>query len=124
MAKPIPVTDYKDLSKLYWKAIQDRDKGATNLHPINALDTETRDGNMFLIADSDGRFEDKITLDSVLKFLFSKKFENAWNFFYNIGYDAGVILKLLGKDFTLTNIQKRSILNMIITPLIISHQKD
>jgi len=97
MAESVPVTDYKDLSKLYWKAIQDRDKGDTHLHPINALDTETRDGNMFLIADSDGRFEDKITLDSVIKFLFSKKFENTWNFFYNIDYDAGVILKLLGK---------------------------
>jgi len=97
MAESIPVTDYRKVSDLYWKAIQNRDKGATKLHKINAVDTETREGNMFLIADSDRRFEDKITLDSVIKFLFAKKFENAWNFFYNIDYDAGVILKLLGK---------------------------
>ena len=99
MAKPkrIDATDYKDLSKLYSKGVQNRDPGATYLHNIHALDTETRDGDIFLIADSDGDFLDKITLDSVIKFLYCKKFENSWNFFYNIDYDAGVILKLLGE---------------------------
>lgn len=96
MAKSIPVTDYKDLSKLYTGRIQNRDPARTNLHDIHGVDTETWNGDIFLIADSDGRYQDKITADSVIDFLFHKKFENAWNFFYNIDYDVGVILKLLG----------------------------
>lgn len=93
----IDTTDYKDIRKLYTGRIQNRDPARTDLHKIYGLDTETRNGDLFLIADSDGCFEDKITLDSVIKFLFQKKFENSWNFFYNIDYDAGVILKLLEK---------------------------
>lgn len=96
MAKPLPVTDYYNLRKLYTERIQNRDLGKTTLHEIHGIDTETWNGDIFLIADSDGVYCDKITPDSVIKFLFSKKFENTWNFFYNIDYDAGVILKLLG----------------------------
>jgi hypothetical protein len=101
MAKPVPVTDYKDLSKLYTGRIQNRDPARTNLHDIHGVDTETWNGDIFLIADSDGRYQDKITADSVIDFLFHKKFENAWNFFYNIDYDAGVILKLLGNKLNI-----------------------
>lgn len=97
-SKRIDTTDYKDLSKLYTGRTQNRDPAKTNLHNFNGIDTETWNGDMFLIADSDGRFLDKITPDSVINFLFSKKFENTWNFFYNIDYDAGVILKLLGNN--------------------------
>ncbi|MEX0861601.1 DNA polymerase [Nitrosopumilus sp.] len=96
MADSIGITDYKDLSKLYTGRTQNRDLAQTYLHDIHGVDTETWNGDIFLIADSDGRYLDKITPNSVINFLFSKKFENAWNFFYNIEYDAGVILKLLG----------------------------
>lgn len=95
-SKRIDITDYKDIRKLYTGRTQNRDPARTYLHNINGVDTETWNGNIFLIADSDGRYCDKITPESVIKFLFSKKFENAWNFFYNIEYDASVILKLLG----------------------------
>jgi len=62
------------------------------------LDTETYEGNVFLIADSDGKYLDEITPNSVIKFLFHKKYQNTWNFFYNLSYDAEVILKLLGTE--------------------------
>jgi hypothetical protein len=97
MAKPLPITDYKDLTKIRIKP-QNRDHACSELRTIHALDTETYCGDVFLIADSDGRYLDKITAKSVFKFLFSKKYESAWNFFYNLSYDAEVILKLIGKN--------------------------
>lgn len=98
MAESIPVTDYKDLRRLRTKVHQDRRLANSPLRPVYGLDTETYEGTPFLIADSDGCFLDKITPDSCLKFLFSKKFQGTWNFFYNITYDAEVILKLLGEE--------------------------
>jgi len=98
MAKPIPITDYKNLRSLRTKIHQDRRFANSLVRPIYCLDTETWKGNIFLIADSDGRYLDEITPESCLKFLFSKKFQGSWNFFYNIKYDAEVILKLLGDN--------------------------
>ena len=97
MAESIPLTDYKDLGRLYTKIKQNRRPARSNLRRINALDTETYKGNVFLIADSAGRFLDDIDITRVLEFLFHKKYQGAWNFFYNIEYDAGSILKLLPK---------------------------
>ncbi len=97
MAKSIPITDFRSLKRLRTKVHQDRRLANSPLRPVYGLDTETYEGTPFLIADSDGRFLDKITPESCLKFLFSKKFQGSWNFFYNIKYDAEVILKLLGE---------------------------
>lgn len=98
MAKPVALTDFKDLGTIYTKIRQNRDPATSNLRPIYALDTETYQGNIFLIADSEGRFLDKITPTSVINFLFHKKYEGSWNFFYNLTYDAEVILKLLDSE--------------------------
>jgi len=98
MAKSVSITDVKTLQRNFVKQIQNRDKGTSELRLIHALDTETRDGNIFLIADSDGKYLDDITPDSVIKFLFCKKYQGTWNFFYNLNYDAEVILKLLGQE--------------------------
>ena len=100
MAKPLPLTDppSKKLPPYYYFQKQNRSPASSGLREINALDTETRDGDIFLIADSDGEFLDKITPESVISFLFRRKFENCWNFFYNLTYDAEVILKLLGTE--------------------------
>lgn len=95
MAEPIPVTDYNDLNKLWTNKIQCRDPARSALRPVNALDAETFKGNVFLIADSDGRFLDKITPASLIEFLFHKKYQGAWNFFYSPYYDAEVILKAI-----------------------------
>jgi len=98
MAKSIPVTDYKTLAKLYTKKKQNRDLAKSELRPIYALDTETWNGDIFLIADSDGRYLDKIAPESVISWLFYKKYESSWCFFYNLSSDAEVILKLLGAE--------------------------
>jgi len=98
MAEPIPVTDFRDLKKVYTKRPQNRNPAHSKLRSIYALDTETYKGDIFLIADSDGRFLDKIMPKSVISWLFSKKYHGAWNFFYNLSYDAEVILKLLGPE--------------------------
>jgi hypothetical protein len=98
MAESITITDYKDIRRLRTRRPQNRDAARSKLRPVHALDTETYQGNVFLIADSDGRFLDEITPDTIIKFLFHKKYQNSWNFFYNLGYDAEVILKLLGSE--------------------------
>ena len=60
---------------------------------IVALDTETDNGDIFLIADSDGNYLDDVSIENIIKFLF--KHEGKLLFFYNLGYDADCILKLL-----------------------------
>jgi hypothetical protein len=62
---------------------------------IVGVDTETDEGDIFLIADSDGnRLESPgISFESVAHFLM--RYEGKWVFFYNLGYDAECILKLL-----------------------------
>ena len=97
MGKSVSITDVKTLQRFFSLQKQNRDKAKSDLRLIHALDTETRDGDIFLIADSDGKFLDDITPISVIKFLFSRKYQNTWNFFYNLNYDAEVILKLLGQ---------------------------
>lgn len=95
MAEPIPISNSFNLDRIFTKKFQRRDAGRSLQKPVFALDTETWKGDIFLIADSDGKYLDEITPESVIKFLFSKKYQGSWNFFYNLGYDAEVILKLL-----------------------------
>jgi len=95
MAESIPITEYKSLKHLRTSVHQDRRFACSDLRSIYALDTETDKGDIFLIADSDGEILDKITPESCLKFLFSRKFQGSWNFFYYLTYDAEVILKLV-----------------------------
>ncbi|MBM3911012.1 MAG: DNA polymerase, partial [Thaumarchaeota archaeon] len=97
MAESIPITDFKKLQSLRTNLFQDRRNACSDLRPVYALDSETdKNGDVMLIADSEGNFLDKITPESCLKFLFSKRYQGSWNFFYNIIFDAEVILKLLG----------------------------
>jgi len=96
MAESIPVTDYKNLASLRTNVWQDRREARSDLRPVCALDTETYEGNLFLIADSGENWLDDISAENVIRFLFNKRYQGAWNFFYNLSYDAEVILKLLG----------------------------
>jgi len=100
MAESIPITDYKDLRTLRTHVHQERRLANSNLRPIYALDCETYNGNIILIADSEGVFLDNeaIKAESVISFLFQSRYKTTWNFFYNLGYDAEVILKLLGNS--------------------------
>jgi hypothetical protein len=98
MEESIPITDFRDIRRLRTKRPQNRDPSRSKLRTVYGFDTETSQGNIFLIADSEGNFLDEITPESVLEFLFSKSYQKSWNFLYNLGYDAEVILKLLGKE--------------------------
>ncbi|MCV0372452.1 MAG: DNA polymerase [Nitrosarchaeum sp.] len=98
MAEPIRITDCKILSKLFTKH-QDRNEAKSDLRPVYALDTETdENGDVTVLADSEGNYLelDDITPEKVIKFLFSKRYQGSWNFFYNITFDAEVILKIFG----------------------------
>jgi hypothetical protein len=92
-----PKSNALDLSKI-WVHKQNRNKNAGERRRIVAVDTETIDGNIFLIADSENHFLDgaAITFENVAKFLLQH--EGKWLFFYNLGYDAESILKLIPKD--------------------------
>ena len=98
MGKSVSITDFNSLQRFFSLQKQNRDNAKSELRLIHALDTETRDGNIFLIADSDGKFLDNITPENIINFLFSAKYQNTWNFFFNLNYDAEVILKLLGTE--------------------------
>lgn len=103
MAKSIAITDFKNLSVLYTGRHQDRRLASSSIRSTIALDTETdQNGDILLIADSEGRFLDKITPDSLIKWLFSKRYQGTWNFFYNLTFDAEVILKTLGEEILST----------------------
>ncbi len=57
----------------------------------------TPDAEMLLLADNEGHkiSLNEITLEHVLKFLFHKRYETAWCFFWNLHYDARVILRMI-----------------------------
>ena len=98
MAESLSITDFKNLSQLRVKH-QDRNHACSDLRPVYALDTETdENGDITVIADSDGNYLElgQITPENVIKFLFSKRYQGSWNFFYNVTFDAEVILKIFG----------------------------
>src|SRR5437867_9809236 len=77
---------------------QNRNPNVAKRRTVIGIDTETEDGDIFLIAGSNGKFLDhpNITFDNVAKFFM--KYEGKWVFFYNLGYDATCILKLLPRE--------------------------
>ena len=114
MAKSLALTDFKSLTNLYLK-YQDRNEARSEIRPIYALDTETdENGNITVIADNAGNYLelDDIHAQNLVKFLFSKRYQGSWNFFYNITFDAEVILKTFGKE--LFNYKKTRKLNFKI----------
>jgi hypothetical protein len=91
----IPTSNAKTLDGIRVRKQNRNPNNLEKLPEIIAVDTETVDGNIFLIADSDGKYLDhpNITFENVAKFLF--EYEGKMVFFYNLGYDAECILKLL-----------------------------
>jgi hypothetical protein len=98
--RDLPETEFKNLAKVYTAGKQNRDPGRCNLRPVNGIDTEaTKEAELFLVADSDGRYLDRdISADSIIDFLLHKKYQNAYNVSYNVHYDAIMILKQLGDE--------------------------
>ena len=94
----MPETDYRNLDLLKIRKRQFRRPDKSPLKPISSFDTETYKGNLFLVCDSDRKFLDDITPDKTLAFFFNYRNENRWNFFFNLAYDAEVILKTIFGD--------------------------
>ncbi|GKS67413.1 hypothetical protein YTPLAS73_09600 [Nitrosarchaeum sp.] len=101
MAKPvsieIPTSRCRTLKHLR-KRPQFRRKATSDRRKIYALDIEaTSNGKMLLLADNDGNFIDleDTTLEKTLRFLFHKRYESSWCFFWNLHYDARIILKMI-----------------------------
>lgn len=76
---------------------QNRNPNNSKLCKVVVIDTETENGDIFLLEDDSGRFLDypNITFESVARFLF--RYEGMWVFCWNLGYDAICIMKLLPK---------------------------
>jgi hypothetical protein len=80
-----------------WKKISKAQK----VNPNVAFDTETIDGECFLIADSIGTHFNSNEfkgLDGLLRFLNSKKYRTTNNWFYNLEYDTNSLLRFLSFD--------------------------
>ncbi|MGQ0794830.1 MAG: DNA polymerase [Nitrosopumilaceae archaeon] len=93
----IPRSKVKELTFIRVRR-QNRNPNTSDRRVVVGLDTETEDGNIFLLCDS---FQNKIeypniTFNNIVRFLF--KHEGSWLFFYNLQYDAECILKLLPSE--------------------------
>jgi hypothetical protein len=81
-----------ELPRFLWQ----KTDGDTDIKPNLAFDTETIDGKVFLIADSNGVFfndEDFNDLYGLLQILNNKKYRLSTNWFYNLEYDTNALLK-------------------------------
>jgi hypothetical protein len=90
----LPVSKGRDLSSIITR-VQNRNVNSMAWRPTVGVDTETDDGDIFLLADSLGNKVEypNVTFDSVAKFLL--RHEGKWLFFHNLSYDADCILRLL-----------------------------
>jgi len=108
LAESIALSKFKTLKDLR-KIHQFRRKAQSERRKIYTLDSEaTPQGDMLLLADNEGnslKF-DKITPENVLKFLFHKRYETAWCFFWNLHYDARIILRMLLKELSEKQLMK------------------
>ncbi len=102
----LPRSNAKDLTFIKIHR-QNRNVNESQQRIVVGLDTETEDGNIFLLADSDGnRLEfPNVTFENIAQFLF--KHEGSWLFFYNLSYDAECILKLLPADVLQTYVKEK-----------------
>lgn len=90
----VPVSKGRDLHSIGTK-VQNRNANDVGWRQTVGVDTETDEGDIFLLADSLGNkleYPD-VTFESVAKFLL--RHEGKWVFFHNLSYDADCILKLL-----------------------------
>lgn len=93
----LPRSKPKDLTYIKTRK-QNRNVNKSERRKTVGIDTETDDGDIFLICDSDGNFLDhpNITFNAIAEFLF--KHEGSWLFCYNLQYDAECIMKLLPSE--------------------------
>lgn len=93
----IPTSKSRTLKHLR-KRTQFRRKATSNRRKIRALDIEaTAKGSMLLLADDCGHYIElaDTSLEKTLKFLFHRRYQSSWCFFWNLHYDARIILKMI-----------------------------
>jgi len=97
LRKHIPRSNAKELGKIRVRK-QNRNPNTSHRRKVVAIDTETNNGDIFLICVSDGKRLEypNITFENAVKFLL--RYEGCWVFLYNLQYDADCILKLLPKE--------------------------
>jgi len=89
MAESFRITDHNSLNEIRTKVFQHRDKAKCDYRTIHALDTETgQNGDILVICDEMGNYLDKITPESLFSWLFSKRYQGTWNFFYFLDFDG------------------------------------
>lgn len=104
----IPISNYKTLNGIRVRKQNRSFNRITIPREIIGIDVETDNGTIFLIADSQGNYLDQnISFEAIAKFLF--RHDGKWIFFYNLGYDAGCILKLLPKEILQTYKQTKEL---------------
>ena len=78
----LPTSNAKSLDGIRVRK-QNRNLNSTELRKFVAMDTETHNGDIFLIADSDGTYLDgMITFEGMAEFLFQH--EGEWVFIFNL----------------------------------------
>jgi len=85
------------------KRWQFRRKAVSDRRKINSFDAETtQNGELLVLADNEGHFIDlkNTKIKKVLEFLFSKRYEGSWNFFWNLHFDARIILRMILQELS------------------------
>jgi hypothetical protein len=90
----VPVSNARDLGIIQTR-VQNRNVNSVPLCETVGIDTETDDGRIILLADSEGSVLEHphISFDAVARFLL--RHEGKWLFFHNLSYDSDCILRLL-----------------------------
>jgi len=94
----IPTSNAKTLDGIRVRK-QNRNLNSVRMpRKIAGIDTETDNGNIFLISDDKGNFLDltDITFEKIGNWLLS--YEGCWLFCWNLQYDADCIVKLLPEE--------------------------
>ena len=95
----LPVSLGKVLDRIRTRK-QNRDAASSKMRKVVGIDTETdSNGDIFLLADSNGRYLElaDTTFEKVAQWLMRYD-EGYWLFFYNLGFDAECILKLIPEE--------------------------
>jgi len=94
----IPTSNAKTLDGIRVRKQNRNFNAVKNPRLVVGIDTETDQGDIFLISDDDGNYLDldDITFDKVANWLM--RYEGCWCFCWNLGYDADCILKLLPEN--------------------------
>jgi len=94
----IPTSNAKTLDGIRVRKQNRNFNAVKNPRLVVGIDTETDQGDIFLISDDSGNYLDldNITFGKVANWLM--RYEGCWCFCWNLGYDADCILKLLPEN--------------------------